>query len=117
MAPLNLSKNINTNIFLNFCIRVLNKLISTLLSVKVWGLIGFTIVNTYLLLNGYLQSSDFATIQVTLITVIYGMREIFKVRDISETPIVHKLINKAKEKINDMVESDQPEDVEIDEEA
>lgn len=112
-----LHKNYNLNCLLNFLLQISSKIIITLTSVKVWGLIGFTIINTYLLLNGYLQSTDFANIQVTLITVIYGMREIFKVRDLSNAPIVSKIINKAKEKINDMVESDQPEDVEIDEEA
>lgn len=55
------------------------KLTTTLLSVKVWGLFICFTVPTILLVQGHIESSDWVKGFTVVPSVIYGMREIFKI--------------------------------------
>lgn len=76
--------------FQEFWIDVFVKIIRTLISVKVWGLIGVPAFSTVLLIKGYLDSADWTTVNTTTISVIYGMREFFKISNLEST---EKVVN------------------------
>jgi hypothetical protein len=69
-----------------------SKLLFTLISVKVWGLVACTWVSTYLLLNpvedGFsLSGAQWLTFNTTIWALIFGMKEIFRIaekRDLTE---------------------------------
>ena len=58
---------------------VSTKLVETFISVKVWGLVAITSISTWLLLNGYIQGSEWATVITGVYMTIFGVREIYKV--------------------------------------
>ena len=79
-----------------FCPRWLSKLLFTLISVKVWGLIAGTIVSTWLLMvhlnhepviiGGKLieygiNGTQWVTFNTTIWALIFGMKEIFRISE------------------------------------
>ncbi len=71
----------------DFFSRWLSKFLFTIISVKVWGLVGATVVSTQLLLSSKISNEHWLTFNTTIWALIFGMKEIFKIsenRDISE---------------------------------
>ena len=68
----------------DFWDRVATKLVATFISVKVWGLVSITTISTLLLLNEYISGGEWTTVNGTVYSVIFGMREIFKVSSIKQ---------------------------------
>lgn len=60
------------------------KLIETCISVKVWGLVSVMVVATWLLINKFIDGSNWTTVVTGTFGIIYGMREIFKISRIKE---------------------------------
>lgn len=85
------------NRVLNHIVKMFIKISEMVVSVKVLSLIGFSSLNTWLVINNYIEGSHFATIQVSLITVVLGMREAYKIGRLIETK--KKDIDKASEKM------------------
>ena len=77
----------------NFWQTWITKLLYTLISVKVWGLIAATWVSTYLLLHSVdpnlsINGAQWLTFNTTIWALIFGMKEIFRIsekRDKTET--------------------------------
>ena len=75
-----------------------SKLLFTLISVKVWGLVAGTWVSTYLLLTevdgeSYISNAQWLTFNTTIWALIFGMKEIFRItekKDAAEQEIVRK---------------------------
>ncbi len=97
----------------------LSKLLFTLISVKVWGLVAATIVSTWLLLNkGSVQFGEtdvrygitggqWMTFNTTIWALIFGMKEVFKIsekRDKTEKEVVDKQLE-SKVKVAAMIEA------------
>ena len=78
---------------------VFTKLVATMISVKVWGLITVTIISTWLLINGYIDGGNWTTVMTGVFGIIYGMREIFKISKIKELIDEDKIENVKKIKI------------------
>jgi hypothetical protein len=55
------------------------KLMFSLISVKVWGLVGGTWVSTWLLVNNWIDNVHWITFNTTVWGLIFGMKEIFKI--------------------------------------
>lgn len=55
------------------------KIVESLISVKVWGLIAITVLSSMFLVKGYLDGGNWVAINGTIYGIIYGMREIFKI--------------------------------------
>lgn len=89
------------NSFFGFWLYIIKKIIFACTSVKVWALVGFSWLNAWLLVNGYLESAGFAAIQIALITTTLVAREFAKsssnsiVEKIQSIPIVGKLTEAA----------------------
>lgn len=71
--------NVLLNAFIVFWIYIIKKIIFSLVSVKVWALIGITWVSTYLVIGGYITGANFAAIICTLVTTILAAREVAKI--------------------------------------
>jgi hypothetical protein len=79
----------------------LSKLLFTLISVKVWGLVACTWVSTYLICKGLIDKEQWVTFNTTIWALIFGMKEVFRVMDRKDQN-EEKLINadnKTKENI------------------
>lgn len=61
---------------------VASKIVETLVSVKVWGLISSMSVSTILLVNGYLTGGNWVATNTTIFSVIFGARELFKIQSL-----------------------------------
>lgn len=59
-----------------------NKVVENLTSLKMWIIIGVMIVSTTLLVKGFVNGGDWVTMNTTLIAVLGGMREAYKVAKI-----------------------------------
>lgn len=55
------------------------KIVESLISVKVWGLIAITTISSIFLYHDYIGGGDWVTVNGTVYGVIYGMREVFKI--------------------------------------
>lgn len=55
------------------------KLMFSLISVKVWGLVGGTWVSSWLLVNNWIDNIHWITFNTTVWGLIFGMKEIFKI--------------------------------------
>ena len=64
--------------------QVATKLVSIFISVKVWGLTATTTISTLLLLNGYISGGEWTTVNGTVYSVVFGMREAFKIASVRE---------------------------------
>ncbi len=115
---MNTKSNINQDEFYTiiqkeFWLKWFSKLMFTLISVKVWGLIACTWVSTYLLLchemvpvadevyEFGITGAQWVTFNTTIWGLIFGMKEIFRVmdnKDRSDAKII-KEDNKTKEEI------------------
>lgn len=87
-----------------FWAKWLSKLLFTLISVKVWGLVASTAVSTYLICKGLIGKEQWVTFNTTIWALIFGMKEIFRVmdrKDQNEEVIIHSE-NKTKEKIAEL---------------
>ncbi|MEO9482557.1 MAG: hypothetical protein ABJG47_03900 [Ekhidna sp.] len=96
----------------------LSKLLFTLISVKVWGLIAATAVSTWLLMNdGSAQlgediqfgitGSQWMTFNTTIWALIFGMKEVFRIsekRDKTEKEVLNNQLA-SKEKVAALIES------------
>ena len=96
----------------------ITKLLFTLISVKVWGLIAATSISTYLLLNqGTVKAGDdvyfgitggqWMTFNTTIWALIFGMKEVFRIsekRDKTEKEVVDKQLA-SKIKVAAMIEA------------
>ena len=58
-----------------------SKLLFTLISVKVWGLVAGTSVSTILLYKGMISGGDWITFNTTVWALIYGMKEVFRIAE------------------------------------
>lgn len=67
----------------NYWIGAGTKLVDTLISVKVWGLISILTVSTWMLNQGLISGGEWTTVNTTIFGIIYGMREIFKISRVS----------------------------------
>jgi hypothetical protein len=71
----------------NFWNKWFSKLLFTLISVKVWGLLAGTWVSTWLLINTnssgehYITSAQWLTFNTTIWALIFGMKEIFRISE------------------------------------
>ena len=68
----------------NFWNKWFSKLLFTLISVKVWGLVAGTWVSTYLLLNtdgASITGGQWLTFNTTIWALIFGMKEIFRISE------------------------------------
>lgn len=115
---MNTKSNINQEEFYTivqkeFWLKWFSKLMFTLISVKVWGLIACTWVSTYLLIchemiqvgdKAYelgINGAQWVTFNTTIWGLIFGMKEIFRVmdnKDRSDAKIIRE-DNKTKEEI------------------
>lgn len=69
-----------------------SKLLFTLISVKVWGLIGCTWISTYLICKGLIDKEQWVTFNTTIWALIFGMKEVFRVmdrKDQNEEKLIH----------------------------
>ena len=97
----------------------ISKLLFTLISVKVWGLIAGTWVSTYLLLNHRIievgenvfefgiNGTQWVTFNTTVWALIFGMKEVFRIsekRDKTEKEALDKQLE-SKVKVAAMIES------------
>jgi len=60
------------------------KILITMISAKIWGLIVITWLATYLLINKYITGAEWSTTICTIYSVIYGMRELFKISSLND---------------------------------
>ena len=60
------------------------KLMTTLISVKVWGLIAGTTVSTALVIDGRISNVHWVTFNTTIWGLIFGMKEVFKISESRE---------------------------------
>jgi hypothetical protein len=58
-----------------------SKMLFTLISVKMWGLIVGTIVSTTLFNNGMISGGDWIIFNTTVWAMIYGMKEVFRIAE------------------------------------
>jgi hypothetical protein len=58
-----------------------SKLLFTLISVKVWGLVACTWVSTYLLIETHIDKGQWLTFNTTIWALIFGMKEIFRIAE------------------------------------
>jgi len=85
----------------------ISKLLFTLISVKVWGLLACTWVSTYLLIQNHIDNSQWLTFNTTIWALIFGMKEIFRIaenRDITEKENLKEQID-SKLKLTSMMSS------------
>lgn len=96
----------------------LSKLLFTLISVKVWGLIAATAVSTWLLLNNGseqfgediqfgITGGQWMTFNTTIWALIFGMKEVFRIsekRDKTEKEVLDKQLV-SKEKVAALIET------------
>lgn len=83
---LTLEQKYKTVIFsLAFWDRIFVKIVETLVSVKVWGLIGTMLASSYMLANGHITGDNWTTINSTVFGIIYAMREQFKISRLRHT--------------------------------
>ncbi|WP_425391135.1 hypothetical protein [Ekhidna sp.] len=96
-----------------------SKLLFTLISVKVWGLVAGTWISTYLLLNQKLievgdktyelsfSSAQWLTFNTTIWALIFGMKEVFRIsekKDKNEKAALDKRLE-TKEKVAAMIKT------------
>ncbi|SNT28978.1 hypothetical protein SAMN05421640_3215 [Ekhidna lutea] len=96
-----------------------SKLLFTLISVKVWGLVAGTWISTYLLLNQKVidiggktfelsfSSTQWVTFNTTIWALIFGMKEVFRIsekRDKNEKAALDKRLE-TKEKVAAMIQA------------
>lgn len=60
------------------------KLMTTLISVKVWGLVAGTTVSTILVIDGTINNIHWVTFNTTIWGLIFGMKEVFKISESRE---------------------------------
>ena len=65
-----------------FWILVFKKIIESMISVKVIVIFSYLIISAYLLWHGKMSGSDFATSNGAIISVVFALREGFKVSKI-----------------------------------
>ena len=82
---------------LNHIVKMAIKISEMVVSVKVLSLIVISALNTWLVINNYIEGQHFASIQISLITVVLGMREIYKIGRLIETKT--KNIEETSEKV------------------
>ncbi len=84
-----------------FWAKWLSKLLFTLISVKVWGLVASTAVSTYLICKGLIDKEQWVTFNTTIWALIFGMKEIFRVMDRKDQneEVIIEQENQTKEKI------------------
>lgn len=58
------------------------KLLETLLSVKVWTIAAVLVVSTIMVYDGKMDAKTYATMNGSTISVVYALREGFKIRRI-----------------------------------
>lgn len=68
--------------FLYFWLGCSIRIIENLLSIKVWFLLLIFFYSSYLLVRGHIQSNDWCTLNGICVSVVLGMREIYKVGSI-----------------------------------
>lgn len=95
-----ISSNKLINSFFTFWIYIFKKIIFSCTSVKVWSLVGLSWLNAWLVVNSYINGSNFAAIQICLISTVLVAREFSKkshsngiISAISDNPIVQKIAN------------------------
>lgn len=59
----------------------ISKLLYTLISVKVWGLVAATWISTSLLVNHFIDKGQWLTFNTTIWALIFGMKEIFRIAE------------------------------------
>lgn len=74
-----------------FWLLALEKTVENFLSVKVWTIFVFLWVSAYLCYTGHMTSSDFATSNGSIISVVYALRESFKTIKIRQAKNVEEL--------------------------
>ncbi|MEO1253287.1 MAG: hypothetical protein AAFY41_00190 [Bacteroidota bacterium] len=96
----------------------LSKLLFTLISVKVWGLVGATTISTILLLNPEsiqigentyfgITGGQWMTFNTTIWALIFGMKEVFKIsekRDKTEKEVLDKQLE-SRVKVASLIEA------------
>ena len=55
------------------------KIVETLVSVKVWGLIAITVLPTWLLVHNFISGGQWAGVVSSVYATIFAVREIYKV--------------------------------------
>lgn len=68
----------------NFWYDVRTKFFENILSMKWWIIVFIVLITTMLVMEGLMTGGEFVTINTTLISVVAGMREIFKVAKIKQ---------------------------------
>lgn len=58
------------------------KLVETLTSVKLWGLVSMTTLSSMFLVQGLIDGGQWVTVNGTIYGLIFGMREAFKISQI-----------------------------------
>lgn len=92
-----------------FLDNVLIKIVASLLSVKVWGLVAITTLASLFLVNGYISGSDWVTVISAVYGVIYAVREVFKTDNISN--LYYRIRNSKKEKESDSETDEETEKI------
>ena len=73
---------------------IARKLIENCLSLKMWILVMFVGISSYLVMQGKMSGDVWATANGTVVPIILGTREIFKIRKIKELNTGEELTNK-----------------------
>ena len=69
----------------DFWIEVLKKIVESAISVKVIVIFSYLIISTFLLWHGKMSGGDFATSNGAIISIVFALREGFKVAKIKRT--------------------------------
>lgn len=59
------------------------KIVTIMLSVKVHIMVSLLIISTWLLVNGYISGGEWTTVNTTVISIVVGLRETFKMSAIN----------------------------------
>ena len=68
---------------ITFARAAFEKIITIMLSVKVHIIVSLLAVSTWLLVNGYISGGEWTTVNTTVISIVIGLRETFKMTAIN----------------------------------
>lgn len=68
---------------ITFARAAFEKIITIMLSVKVHIMVSLLAVSTWLLVNGYISGGEWTTVNTTVISIVIGLRETFKMSAIN----------------------------------
>jgi len=68
---------------ISFVRAAFEKIVTIMLSVKVHIMVSLLVISTWLLVNGYISGGEWTTVNTTVISIVIGLRETFKMSAIN----------------------------------